>query len=59
MCLEMFLSGLVPTGLVIIRAWCSHLNHSVPLDEPVYKPPPHGVPLRSLSFLRNEATAYS
>lgn len=45
MCLEMFLSGLVPTGLVIIRAWCSHLNHSVPLDEPVYKPPPHGVPL--------------
>lgn len=59
MCSEILLSGSVPTGLVITRAWCSQLNHSVPLDEPVYKPPTHGVPLRGLSFLRNEAAAYS
>ena len=44
---------------LIIRAWYSYLNHSVPLEEPEYKPPPLGVPLHSLSFLRNEAAAYS
>lgn len=59
MCLEILLSGSVPMGLVKIRVWCSQLNHSVPLDEPVYKPPTHGVPLHGLSFLRKEASAYS